>query len=257
MQAAQMTLTVPYNTVENSSSANITADNYYQTVAANDQSGYLAELAGYYANETDINSVIRNRVDGACPIVNPTAAEAAQWAANKWGINPAYLYADACQEGNWDMQALGDPKPTNGYPNGTSFGIWQTASRVVGHGWSGFTSGAGQNVPIESTCFQADFYMMTRWGAYTGNYTGDGSFAGNVAQTVGSWDYGNSATSTGNDSCPCSSGNGTDPGYYADWVINLNGSHWVNSSTGCCSTGNCWSSTIAIHPPAGTSVPND
>lgn len=75
------------------------------------------------------------RIDGACPMPNPTAAEI-RWAANRWGINPLLLYTVATQEGDWENDAVSDDR--------CSSGSWQIADRNTSerpdHAVPGFTN---------------------------------------------------------------------------------------------------------------------
>jgi hypothetical protein len=103
--------------------ANVAADNYFNNIASTDPSNYLYQLQapdGFWATAASWGGV-STRIDGACPMANPTTAEIMQWAANKWGINPLLMYAEASEEGSWDNLTLGD--------NGCTSGVCQVADR--------------------------------------------------------------------------------------------------------------------------------
>jgi hypothetical protein len=128
---------------------------------------------------------VADRIDGACPMAHPTTAEVLQWAANKWGINPVLLYAEAVQEGDWDNTSLGD--------NGTSSGVLQVADRGSSHAFLGF-SGAGQNLSRENTCFNGDFYAGHLYAVFHG-MTGEAP-AGDIGAAIQAW-YSGYVTSAG------------------------------------------------------------
>lgn len=161
-QAASVTLA----TVEmpNQTAFTIGANRFYQDQlyanSTNQQTweSMLQSWRSAYANGPELT--ILSRVDGLCPIQDPTTAEAIQWAANKWGFNPAYGYAEAGDEGDWHMETLGD--------NGTSAGIFQVADMGANHGWPGLVNGSNKNLDRNSTCFNADFFFATRWATLNG-----------------------------------------------------------------------------------------
>lgn len=249
LQAASLTQIVGYTRNENPSidiygtaADNITGDNYYQTAASTGagQTAYLAELAGYYSGQTDMPSSVAHRVDGACPIVNPTIGEAMQWAALKWGIDYHYLAADACQEGHFDIEHFpGDTGSCGGNFDmwgGCSTGSWQVADRGSNHGWSGLISGAGQNLAAESVCFQADFYMMTRWATFYGVFSDFGSaIPFNLANTVQVW-------------CGLSCS-----GYSSLMFTNLQNKCWVSGDSGA----NYGGTQLPPNLPDNTVIPNE
>jgi hypothetical protein len=121
---------------------NAADNNYLNNIASTSPSNYLNQLQasnGFYAGY--VNSSWRalvDRTDGACPMANPTSAEVLQWAANKWGINPLLMYAEATNESHWDQTAIGD--------HGGSSGLFQVADRNTSyepkHTFPGF-AGAG------------------------------------------------------------------------------------------------------------------
>jgi hypothetical protein len=194
-QAASVTMTTPLSVDEagtgcadgqnscGSPAAQQAFDYYFQNIALNNQADYESQLA-YFHNGTDIPAVVSARIDGACPIVNPTLAEAAQWAAYKWGENPKWLYGDTEGEGNWDATALGD--------NGTSVGPWQIAYIGANHGWTGLI---GSNLAPESACFDADFYAASRWATFYGVYPEVNS--NDITADVQAWDTGSQYSSGG------------------------------------------------------------
>jgi hypothetical protein len=159
-------------------SDNATENNYFNYDAATNPSDYLNQLSSFYSQwSSGAWGGAAARIDGACPIANPTTAEAAQWAANKWGINPLLLYAEAVQEGDWNQDSLGD--------NGTSSGVWQVADRnYPTHAFPGF-QGASQNLARENTCFNADFYAAHLWAAFHG-FTGECP-AGDIGTAIQTW----------------------------------------------------------------------
>jgi hypothetical protein len=91
-------------------SANAADDNHFNSIARNNPSNYLYQLesnSGFYAAYQGRRwQAEADRVDGACPIANPTTAEVLQWGANKWGINPLLLYAVATNESSWDQTGM-------------------------------------------------------------------------------------------------------------------------------------------------------
>lgn len=235
LQAAALTQVTGYTTnedpaiaVNGNSAQNIAGDLYYQTAASTGagQTAYLAELAGYYSGQNNMPSSVARRVDGACPIQNVNMGEAMQWAALKWGIDYHYLATDACQEGHFDISAHPGDKGSCGGNfdmwGGCSTGAWQVADRGVNHGWSGLISGAGQNLAAESVCFQADFYMMTRYATFYGIFTDFGQgIAFNLQNTIQLW-CGLSCT-----------GSGYTGGSYASLMYsNLNNKCWVSGDSG-------------------------
>lgn len=189
-QAASFVKATPQSSIEANSQGNLNDNNYFNYVAANNPNGYLNELSGFYAayqgsgwqQEVD-------RIDGACPIANPTTAEAIQWAGNKWGINPILMYGVVTVESGWDQTGIGD--------NGGSSGIFQVADRNTSqqpnHAYPGF-DGSGANLARENTCFNADFWAGRLFSTFHG-LTGQ-SPAGNVDAAIESW-YAGTAQSGG------------------------------------------------------------
>jgi len=139
-------------------------------------------------------ATVMTRVDGMCPMLNPTTAEIIQWAANKWGFNPKYGYA----EGDWNKTALGD--------NGTSAGVFQVADRGTGHGWQPLVS-ANSNLARENTCYNADFFFASRWAAFHSARKGDAlGISGeappyHMADAVESWFSGAASDCPGGSDC--------------------------------------------------------
>lgn len=187
-QAASHVIVTMKSSVETGSngSANATANNYFNSEASNDPSGYLNELNasnGFYAAYVGSSwQAEADRIDGACPFANPTTGEVLQWAANKWGINPIEMYADSDIEGDWDQAAIGDA--------GRSSGLMQVADRGSGHAWPGF-SGSGANLARESTCFNADYYAARLWSVFNNgtaaSLTGECSNVLDIGGAIQSW----------------------------------------------------------------------
>jgi hypothetical protein len=167
--AASLVLATQRSTVETGPHglANAAANNYYNHIAATNPGSYLEELRSFWSAYPDSGmagwTAEVNRIDGACPMANPTTAEVLQWAANKWGINPLLLYAEATQEGDWDQTTLGD--------DGTSSGVLQISDRDSSqhpsHAFPGF-SGAGSMLARENTCFNADYYAAHLYAVFHG-----------------------------------------------------------------------------------------
>lgn len=184
--AASLVLATQRSTVETGphGPANAAANNYYNHIAATNPGSYLEQLrsfrSAYPGSAMPGWTAEVNRIDGACPMANPTTAEVLQWAANKWGINPLLLYAEATQEGDWDQTALGD--------DGTSSGVLQVADRDSDlhryHTFPGF-SGAGSVLARENTCFNADYYASHLYAAFHG-LTGE-TPPGNIGTAIQCW----------------------------------------------------------------------
>jgi hypothetical protein len=168
--------------------ANAAANNYFNLMASTNPSNYLYQLAakdGFWNTAAPWGGVSR-RIDGACPIANPTTAEILQWAANKWGINPLLLYAEATQDGNWDNTSIGD--------DGCSSGVCQIADRDTSshpeHAFPGF-AGAGAMLARENTCFNADFFAAHMYAAFHG-LTGECP-AGDIGTAIQTWAVGHTS----------------------------------------------------------------
>jgi hypothetical protein len=183
-QAASFVVSTQKSTVETGTNgaANATANNYFNNIATTNPSDYLSQLQagdGFWATAKQWGGVTA-RIDGACPMANPTTAEVLQWAANKWGINPLALYAEATDDGDWDATAIGD--------NGTSSGMCQVADRNnsshPNHAWAGF-SGAGSMLSRENSCFNADFYAAHLYAAFRG-LTGECP-GGDIGTAIQTW----------------------------------------------------------------------
>jgi hypothetical protein len=147
--------------------ANTAANDYFHCVATSSTNNatcvsgtnYKAAITLFQSDYSATNWFPEiQRVDGGCSMITPTTAEVLQWAANKWGINPILLYAEANNEGDWDQTAIGD--------NGRSSGILQVADRGANHAWPGFEYTSTQNLARESTCFNADFFAAHLWSAF-------------------------------------------------------------------------------------------
>jgi hypothetical protein len=151
-------------------SENAAANNYYANANPGD---YAAQLAAFHAANS--NSYMQ-RVDGACPLNNPTTPEVIQWAAYKWGLDPRFMYAEATQEGGWNQNAVGD--------NGGSHGIFQVADR---NSWTDHAdpSLVNSNLAQESSCFNADDFAAHIVMAFQGHY---GRVpAGDLMAAINSW----------------------------------------------------------------------
>ena len=175
--------------------ANQALNNYYEMIVSTNQgSAYQAQLQQFWSawGSNNWGGVI-NRIDGACPIANPTTAEVMQWAANKWGINPLLAYAEATHDGDWDQTTLGD--------GGTSSGVTQVADLNTStrpyHAFNGFT-GLAANLSRENTCFSADFWAGHLYAAFhglTGECAGKTLDIGGAIQT---WADGSGTCGSGN-----------------------------------------------------------
>lgn len=192
-EAAEFVVPTQKSTVETGPNgpANEANNDYFEGVAVPNAGNYLTQLASLWSaypidssNPDESYGGAALRIDGACPMNNPTTAEVLQWAANKWGINPILLYAEATEEGNWDQTSIGD--------NGTSSGVLQVGDRNTKsdpyHAFPGFT-GAGANLARESTCFNADYYASYEWATFNG-LTGFAP-ANDVGAMIQSWYEGN------------------------------------------------------------------
>ena len=158
--AASLVKATRQSSVEANSWGNQVANNYFNTIAANNPNDYIAQYNAFQSEYRGTNGeILMSRVDGGCPIANPTSAEAMQWAGLKWGMNPLLLYAEATNESGWDQTACGD--------QGRSCGLMQVADRGYNHAYPGF-SGYGSNLSRENTCFNAEFYAAIIYGIYTG-----------------------------------------------------------------------------------------
>jgi hypothetical protein len=194
LQAASFVVPAQRSSIETgvNGPANESANNYFNNIASTNPSNYLYQLSasnGFYAAYVGSSFQAEvDRIDGACPLANPTTAEVLQWAANKWGINPLLLYADATDESGWDQTALGD--------GGLSAGILQVADRNSSarpyHAFPGF-DGAGSMLARENTCFNADFFAAWVFASFHGIV---GSPGGDIGAAIESW-YSGSATSAG------------------------------------------------------------
>ena len=205
MTAASLVKATRQSSVETggNGAANQADNDYFNYIAANNPNDYIAQYNAFQSAYHGTNGeILMSRVDGGCPIANPTTAEAMQWAGLKWGMNPALLYAEATVESGWDQTAIGD--------NGNSSGIMQVADRGANHAYPGF-SGYGQNLARENTCFNAEFYAAIIYGIYTGVIAK--APAGNIGAAIESW-Y------TGSASAP--------DGYYNTVVSNMSNQNWVN-----------------------------
>jgi hypothetical protein len=159
-------------------SVNATANSYYYNHGGS--STYANQLAGFHAAWR--GDSVMQLVDGACNLgPHPTTAEILQWAAHKWGFSPLVTYAEATNDGKWDMASLGD--------FGCSVGIAQIAfcnnAHRRNHAIRGLRAGeAGHLLPQENTCFNVDLYAAFLYKHYTGNYCGHGD----IAVAIQEWD---------------------------------------------------------------------
>jgi hypothetical protein len=161
-------------------------NNYFNSMASTAPDAYLSQLRAFHAGYAGSSwRAEAERIDGACPLAHPTTAEVLQWAANKWGINPILMYAEATVESGWDQTGIGD--------NGRSSGVLQIADRGDYHAFAGFT-GSGSMLARENTCFNADFYAAHLYSAFHG-LTGE-TTAGDIGRALQSW-YSGSVSSPG------------------------------------------------------------
>lgn len=195
LTAASLVQIAPASTVENGPKgpANAMANAYFENVAVANPANYITQLRAFWSayQGSAWYSEIR-RVDGACPLRNPSTAEVAQWAAAKWGLHPYLAYAEATSDGDWDQTALGD--------GGNSSGVCQVADRNSAqapyHAFPGF-SGAGANLARENTCFNFDFWAAHMYAAFhglTGECSGKTLDVGGAVQT---WADGSATCATG------------------------------------------------------------
>jgi hypothetical protein len=191
-QAASFVVATQQSVVETSSTwglGNAAANNYFNSIASGNPSNYLNQLEasdGFYAGYAGATwQAEADRVDGACPLANPTTAEVLQWAANKWGINPILMYAEVTEESSWNQMGIGD--------NGNSSGLLQVADRGYNHAFPGF-GGSGSMLARENSCFNADFFAAWIYSAFNGLQTG--TSGGDVGTAIQSW-YSGQATSAG------------------------------------------------------------
>jgi hypothetical protein len=160
---------------------NSAANNYFNNIASTNPGNYQYQLQGFYAAYAGGSwQAEADRIDGACPIANPTTAEVLQWAANKWGINPLLMYAEAASESSWDQTGIGD--------NGGSSGLFQVADRNTvsqpNHAFPGF-SGSGSNLARENSCFNADFFASWIYSTFNGLIPGVSG--GDIGTAIQSW----------------------------------------------------------------------
>jgi hypothetical protein len=181
-------------------SDNAAANNYFNNIAATDPGDYQYQLSGFYTAYVGSSwQAVADRIDGACPMANPTTAEVLQWAGNKWGVNPLLMYAGTSGESEWDQTSIGD--------NGQSSGLFQIADRGATHAFPGF-SGSGSMLARENSCFNADFYAAYMYAAFNGLIGGTGG--GNIGTAVQSWGYGPT----------------TSPGGYSDYIFSAISTTW-------------------------------
>jgi hypothetical protein len=192
LQAAQMVQPAPKSTVETgpNAQANAAANNFFAFQGLSNPSNYLAQLNSFWsAHGCPGSGSVYCRVDGACPLSGSVStAMALEWAAHKWNLQPALLYAEASIDGNWDMTSFGD--------GGCSVGPMQVAfcnnSSHPNHAFPGLS---GTTLANQNTCFNTDMYAATIYGAYNGSI--DGCAAGNIAISIQQWDNGLNYCSAG------------------------------------------------------------
>jgi Right handed beta helix region len=159
LQAAQEITPTQKSTVETGPTANpnAAANNYFELNGLSNPSSYLTQLDNFWASYGCPDSgAWQCRVDGACPIDNATTADALQWAANKWGLQPDLLYAAATQIGNWQQ-----------YSANTSASCSSGVLQVADCNSSSQTSASAQ-LAAENTCFDADLWAGDVWASYNG-----------------------------------------------------------------------------------------
>jgi Bacterial Ig domain len=167
-QAAGHVLSAPKSVVETGAAkgsavaaANATANAYYYNHG--NSSTYAHQLAIFHSAWK--GDGIMQRVDGACRLGrHPTTAEILQWAAHKWGFSSLVAYAEATDDGSWNMTKLGD--------DGCSIGVAQVAycnnASHPNHAIQGLKSGsAGHLLPKENTCFNVDLFAAFLYKHYT------------------------------------------------------------------------------------------
>jgi hypothetical protein len=202
-EAAALVVSTQESTVETgpNGAANEADNSYFEAVAVPNPNPYVAAVqavwAAYPVNASAPDESYGGaalRIDGACPMSNPTTAEVLQWAANKWGINPILLYAEATQEGNWDQTTEGDcGESTCDAADGLSSGVLQVGDRNTTarpyHAFPGLSSGLGDELDRENTCYNADYYAAYEWATFNG-LTGFAP-AGDIGAAIQSWYQGN------------------------------------------------------------------
>lgn len=186
--AASFVQATPKSSIENGPNgwANEQANNYFNAIASSSPGYYWYQLNAFHADYQYASwAPEAARIDGACPMANPTTAEVIQWAANKWGINPILMYADVTVESSWDQTGVGD--------QGRSSGLFQIADRGANHAYPGF-EGGGSMLARESSCFNADFWAGRLFATFHG-ITGQ-SPSGDIGAALQSW-YDGTAWSAG------------------------------------------------------------
>jgi hypothetical protein len=187
-QAAAHVVATQQSCVENGScdngqfaTVNADANNGFNWWASNNPSDYVNQLNAWKsAYKGNPWYPIIQRVDGACPMANPTTAEVLQWAANKWGINPLLAYAVASYESSLNQAAIN----THGGSGNEDAGLFQISDRGANHAYPGF-DGYGANLARENTCFNADFWGAYIYGAYHGILGSPGGDIGAAIESYG------------------------------------------------------------------------
>jgi Bacterial Ig domain len=178
-QAAAAVVLTPKSRMETGSDAsvNATANSYYYNHGGS--TAYANQLAAFHAAWR--RDSVMQRVDGACNLgPHPTTAEILQWAAHKWGFSPLVTYAEATNDGDWDMASLGD--------FGCSVGVAQIAycnnTHRRNHSIRGLNTGQpGHLLPQENTCFNVDLYAAFLYKHFT-----SGCGQGDLPVAIQQWD---------------------------------------------------------------------
>ena len=159
--------------------ANAAANSYFANNGAS--ASYASQLALYHNTAPSWGGVTA-RIDGACPLgPHPDTAAVINWAANKWGISPQLMFAEASVESHWRQSAVGD--------SGGSVGLFQVANNPAdrpGGQYHAFPGLLHSPLPSESSCFNADFYAGRLYAVYHG-LAGATTPAGNLTDAVQAW----------------------------------------------------------------------
>jgi hypothetical protein len=119
-----------------------------------------------WTSETAAGPNYRGRVTGNFV---GTTDEIIQWASCKWGFDPEIRRAVAWNESSWRMSMVGD--------NGTSFGLYQVKA----------TEWGGHPNSVNSTAFNADYYMGLQRACYDGVMWFGPALRGNLDACIGVW----------------------------------------------------------------------
>lgn len=183
-QMAGQTQSVPADAV------NTAANSYFATHGSS--ADYAAQLAAFHS-EAPAWGGVTARIDGACPLgPNPSTAAVITWAADKWGISPQLMFAEATVESGWLQSADGDA--------GGSHGLFQVADRPANRpgGATHFFPGLENSMLAqESSCFNADYYAGHLYAVYHGLMTGQQTPPGNLTDAIQEWFSGFRSTGSG------------------------------------------------------------